>query len=178
MNNSYNLKWKFKTGGSVSSSPAISQDGTIYFGSYDNYFYAINPDGRLKWKFEVGGYVSSSPSISSDGIIYFGRWDRYFYALSSSSKLAESPWPKFKGDLRNTGSGNLEISVSLPKEIDIILFDKDEKKYIGKTCPYCQFVLKPGVRVKICPSCEVPHHQECWDENGGCTTYGCAEGPR
>ena len=26
-----------------------------------------------------------------------------------------------------------------------------------------------------CPACKVPHHQECWEENGGCTTFGCRE---
>lgn len=25
--------------------------------------------------------------------------------------------------------------------------------------------------------CETPHHKECWEENKGCTTYGCEENP-
>ncbi|MEF8847384.1 MAG: PQQ-binding-like beta-propeller repeat protein, partial [Candidatus Paceibacterota bacterium] len=48
------LKWKYKTGDSVYSSPAISSDGTIYVGSHDDHLYAINPDGTLKWKIERG----------------------------------------------------------------------------------------------------------------------------
>lgn len=24
-----------------------------------------------------------------------------------------------------------------------------------------------------CSQCGVPHHEECWKENGGCTVYGC-----
>jgi hypothetical protein len=71
----------------VSSSPAISQDGTIYFGSWDSYLYAINPDGRLKWKFETEGYVYSSPAISQDGTIYFGSWDSYLYAINPDGSL-------------------------------------------------------------------------------------------
>ena len=35
------LKWKYKTGAYVDSSPAIGSDGTIYVGSYDGYLYAI-----------------------------------------------------------------------------------------------------------------------------------------
>uniref|UniRef100_UPI003467EF7C Cell surface protein n=1 Tax=synthetic construct TaxID=32630 RepID=UPI003467EF7C len=66
------LKWKFETGGSVHSSPAIGQDGTIYVGSNDHYLYAINPNGKLKWKFETGGSVHSSPAIGQDGTIYVG----------------------------------------------------------------------------------------------------------
>ncbi len=51
------ILWKFHTQASltnenfVDSCPAIGDDGTIYFGSDDNYFYALNPDGTLKWKF-------------------------------------------------------------------------------------------------------------------------------
>lgn len=44
---------------------------------------------------------------------------------------------------------------------------------IGKTCPYCRFPLKPGEQVLLCPACKVPHHLDCWQENEGCTTYGC-----
>jgi outer membrane protein assembly factor BamB len=36
------LKWRFKTGGAVVSSPAIDANGTIYFGSNDLYLYALN----------------------------------------------------------------------------------------------------------------------------------------
>jgi hypothetical protein len=47
--------------------------------------------------------------------------------------------------------------------------------HIGKTCPYCQFPLKADSEVVKCPACKVPHHRECWAENGGCTTFGCRE---
>ena len=36
------LKWRYQTGGSVSS-PAIGGDGSVYIGSYDGYIYAISP---------------------------------------------------------------------------------------------------------------------------------------
>jgi TM2 domain-containing membrane protein YozV len=29
----------------------------------------------------------------------------------------------------------------------------------------------------VCPACSTPHHKECWEENGGCTVFGCAEAP-
>jgi len=49
------------------------------------------------------------------------------------------------------------------------------KSHIGKTCPYCQFPIKQDSEVVQCPSCKVPHHRECWQDNGGCTTFGCNE---
>ncbi len=49
------------------------------------------------------------------------------------------------------------------------------QNHIGKTCPYCQFPLKAESEVVECRACKVPHHRECWAENGGCTTFGCHE---
>lgn len=40
-------------------------------------------------------------------------------------------------------------------------------------CPFCQTTIKKSADTIICSVCRTPHHQECWDENGGCTTYGC-----
>lgn len=47
--------------------------------------------------------------------------------------------------------------------------------YIGKICPFCKTEIKEGDAVKVCPSCEIPHHEACWEENKGCTTFGCSE---
>ena len=64
------------------SSPAIGSDGTIHVGSYDNYLYAINPDGSREWRFKTGNGVSSSPAIGSDGTIYVGSEDYNLYAIN------------------------------------------------------------------------------------------------
>ncbi len=61
-----------------------------------------------------------------------------------------------------------------PNGINIL---KEERTMVqthtGKTCPYCQFPIKQDSETVLCSSCRVPHHRECWQENGGCTTYGC-----
>ena len=85
--NSGILKWKYETGLEIDSSPAIGSDGTIYIGSGDKYFYALNPDGSLKWKYETGEYIDSSPAIASDGIVYVGVGGVYFYALNPDGSL-------------------------------------------------------------------------------------------
>ena len=43
----------------------------------------------------------------------------------------------------------------------------------GKTCPFCKAPFMEGEAVVFCSHCEMPHHLECWKENGGCTTFGC-----
>lgn len=41
-------------------------------------------------------------------------------------------------------------------------------------CPICCCEIAPGDDVVICPDCRTPHHRDCWEENHGCSTYGCA----
>ena len=48
-------------------------------------------------------------------------------------------------------------------------------EYVGKICPYCKTEIKEGEEVKVCPECGIPHHSACWEENKGCTTFGCKE---
>jgi len=66
------LKRRYKTGGDVTSSPAIGSDGTVYVGSYDGYLYAVNSDGSLKWKCKIGYGSETNPPIGPDGTIYVG----------------------------------------------------------------------------------------------------------
>lgn len=47
--------------------------------------------------------------------------------------------------------------------------------YIGKICPFCRAEIKEGESVKVCPSCNIPHHEDCWNANQGCATFGCPE---
>ncbi|MFH0853891.1 MAG: PQQ-binding-like beta-propeller repeat protein, partial [bacterium] len=67
----------------ISSSPAIDADGTIYFGSTDNFFYALNPDGTLNWKKDTGHSVTSSATIA-DGVIYIGNSGGKIYGFGKS----------------------------------------------------------------------------------------------
>ena len=46
-------------------------------------------------------------------------------------------------------------------------------EFAGKICPYCKTELKEGDDIVVCSSCDMPHHKDCWIENGGCTTFGC-----
>jgi outer membrane protein assembly factor BamB len=81
-------KWKFATGQSVFSSPAVGKDGTIYVGSQDFNLYAVNPDGTLKWKFPTGFFASpSSPAVGKDRTIYVGSQDTNLYAVNPDGTL-------------------------------------------------------------------------------------------
>jgi outer membrane protein assembly factor BamB len=87
------IVWTFETGWNIESSPVIGPDGTIYIGSHDNTFYAVNPNGTQKWNFSVGEPlyddrfdqykgILSTPAIAEDGTIYFSSLSDYFFALN------------------------------------------------------------------------------------------------
>jgi hypothetical protein len=44
-------------------------------------------------------------------------------------------------------------------------------------CPICLSGIDPGTAAKTCPDCGQIHHEECWGEMGGCSTYGCDQAP-
>ena len=65
------LQWKFFADNGVETTPAIGEDGTIYFGTFRDNFFALNPDGTEKWRFtREGEAFSTSPAIAGDGTIY------------------------------------------------------------------------------------------------------------
>ena len=101
----------------IYNSPAIASEG--------RYFYAFDPDGNPVQKYDMYALVPdcqfttfNSPAISSNGTIYIGDYYYRFnsetgttegaiYALQSpSAGLADSPWPKFHNNNKNTGRNN------------------------------------------------------------------------
>jgi len=101
-NNPGEEKWWFKTERNfIEGSPVIDTEGIIYFGSWDNNFYAVYPNGSLKWSFEVGGNVESSPAIAEDGTIYVGThfalvYGTYLFAINPDGTLK---WKYKTGDM-------------------------------------------------------------------------------
>ena len=49
---------------------------------------------------------------------------------------------------------------------------------IGQLCSICQTGIVAGEQIVFCPDCRLPFHQECWEENRGCSTYGCKSAPQ
>lgn len=63
-------KWAFKTGYEIHSSPAVGHDGTIFIGSSDNIFYAIDKNGNEKWRITSGWPVFSDPVVDQEENVY------------------------------------------------------------------------------------------------------------
>ena len=106
---SLSLAWSFTPGDAVTASPAVV-DGTVYIGSWDGFFYALDEHtGAVRWKLALDcdamsvpqparcvalGYAATDPAVRqgadggvvtssaavADGVVYFGG-GKTLYAL-------------------------------------------------------------------------------------------------
>jgi outer membrane protein assembly factor BamB len=92
------IEWKFETAGPVYASPLIS-DGTIYIGSLDSTFYALDAKtGQEKWRYRSGNTIQSS-AVVHNKLVYFESGNSLF-ALTMRGKLK---WRQelYSGDINN-----------------------------------------------------------------------------
>jgi outer membrane protein assembly factor BamB len=88
------LNWRALQNVTSRSSPAVSDNGNIYFGAEDGKLYAIDHSGSLLWSFQTSGPVRASPSIDGAGNVHFGSDDGNVYCLSQDGTLI---WFYFTG---------------------------------------------------------------------------------
>ncbi|MHB8859305.1 MAG: outer membrane protein assembly factor BamB family protein [Thermoleophilia bacterium] len=83
------IRWKFQAGDRIFSTPAVV-DQTVYFGSVNSNFYAVDINsGQEKWRKKTNGAVSSGPAVDN-GIVYIGSFDGVLYALDANT--GEERW--------------------------------------------------------------------------------------
>ncbi|NLH49321.1 MAG: PQQ-like beta-propeller repeat protein [Myxococcales bacterium] len=78
--------WFFQTAKGMFHEPILDEDGTVYIGSADTNFYAINPDGTEKWRFAMTELVDSTAVLGADGTIYVPGGDGYIHALTATGE--------------------------------------------------------------------------------------------
>jgi PKD repeat protein len=119
------LKWRFKTGDWIKGPPSIASDGTIYIGSWDDYLYALYPNGTMKWKCKVGTGTETNPSIANDGTIYVGSYDGHLYAVYPNGTMKWS----------FSVIGNIHMSSPAISADGTIYFGTDDSGYIYAVNP-------------------------------------------
>jgi outer membrane protein assembly factor BamB len=78
------LQWTFKTGGPVSSSPAVV-GSNVYVGSASSNVFCLGlADGARRWSTAVSGPVEASPLVL-DGRLYIGDVNTNFYCLDAAT---------------------------------------------------------------------------------------------
>ena len=79
--NSPRTLWKFKTSGSVVSSPVV-QDNILFVGSDDQKMYALGTEtGAVVWSFKTQGKIRSTPLVTNEKVLLLS-YDGYFYCLN------------------------------------------------------------------------------------------------
>jgi outer membrane protein assembly factor BamB len=74
--------WSFATKARIDSSPVVTQDGRIFFGSNDGNFYAVNSAGKEVWKFSAGAPISASAAMEGERIV-IGSQDGRLYCFGA-----------------------------------------------------------------------------------------------
>jgi outer membrane protein assembly factor BamB len=76
------IQWAHLTGMHIWTAPAFSDDGAVYFISFDLMLYALDAvTGALRWRTDIGNFAASSPAIGPDGSVHFGSFDGCVYSV-------------------------------------------------------------------------------------------------
>lgn len=141
------LQWKVQTGDVVHASPAVANN-TVYIGSFDGRFYAIDAaTGLTKWIFQGGvdpavrnqqGFQSSAAVV--DGVVYVGSRDAHVYALDAATGRKRWDYPTSKSWVNGTpavrdglvyvGTSDTARVMALDARSGRLRFNFDAKAYV------------------------------------------------
>jgi serine/threonine-protein kinase len=77
--------WRVPAGGIVSAPPVVA-GGTVFVGSWDQTFYALDAaTGDVRWKFETGGIIGGHAATISGPLVLFGSSDGQLRALDRTT---------------------------------------------------------------------------------------------
>ncbi len=80
------VRWKRKLDNSITSSPAIGEDGTLFIGCFDGVISALDgKTGKILWKRPTGGPVYASAAITPDHHVLIGSCDGNLYCLHADT---------------------------------------------------------------------------------------------
>ena len=100
--------WEFVIPGfSAGGSPTVTADGKVLIGSTGGKLFTVGVDGTNANFFPVTGLVSQA-TVTPDGTIYVVTWSGTpgsgtLYALAGNAGPANTPWPMFRRDSRQSG---------------------------------------------------------------------------
>jgi outer membrane protein assembly factor BamB len=103
--NSHRIRWQYQAAGPVESTPAIGDDGTIYFGDNSGTIHAVDNQGSAQWTAKVESAVRSATTMVGPQRVAFGLDDDTLVVLEcASSGLAHTGWPKIGRTLGQSGT--------------------------------------------------------------------------
>ena len=92
--------------GFASSTPAVRNDGTVYFSiQQGGMLFAVDSMGKSSWQFPTGSQADSDPVVTKGGIVIYSSDDGSLYALDFQGNL------QWKSD-PNTGPGEVDVGLA------------------------------------------------------------------
>lgn len=83
----WELRLQYQEDAALSFNPPALYDRTLYFGSDDGNFYALDLEsGYMRWVFKTDGPVNSVPAVN-ENLVFFGSNDGKFYCVSRESGM-------------------------------------------------------------------------------------------
>ena len=80
------VAWTFNATGFINSALAIGENSLLYFGTSDDHFYALDPDGNVVFDYDdVQTFMLSSPAIAADGTVFVGQKEGCLLAIMEGS---------------------------------------------------------------------------------------------
>lgn len=64
------LEWSLSTNSAIA--PVIGQDGSLYFGDSNRYFYSYSSSGTINWSYKCSSSIGGSAALGADGSVYIG----------------------------------------------------------------------------------------------------------
>jgi hypothetical protein len=121
--------WSRPEEGAMDSAPVALAGGLVLFNDRRGAVLVLEPDEAIKVWSDLASYGHGGLTVATNGLIYgAGGEPGALTALRPAFQLADTPWPKFRGNRRNTGavrnsvgSGTLPakpLSASQPKTAD------------------------------------------------------------
>jgi outer membrane protein assembly factor BamB len=81
--------WTFRAASDIKSTPVVGPDGTVYFGSSDGTFHALNGStGEVQWSYNTThGEIKGSAALGWNGRVLLLGGDGYLYSFYANGTL-------------------------------------------------------------------------------------------
>lgn len=88
----------------IDAAPLSLADNSVCFISHYGLLINLEAPNQFRWTYYLYGHGYASPSCGAQGLIYIpGPYSYKALKVAVPVALAQSPWPKFRGNPQNTG---------------------------------------------------------------------------
>lgn len=128
--------WQYSFEGGSGTSPAVGNDGTVYFADGVRFGIALNPNGALKWKTALKTRSDGSPTVDPDGrVVFLANFSpALFVRDEGNSYLTSGTSSPYITDSLVTETLNKRYYFIALKQPDfpLIIWDIEKKKALQK----------------------------------------------